>query len=143
MSVSLFNKSQTVLNTFFSETTNRLLLKEFIYGHNTTLPLHYIFSETNKKIFTNVYNKNLSHDWFKSQQMNLLICKSMISKQKNRLNRKSNNNLSANSTKWSNKLKQFMGKLPTNCLIVFDHFVGLALKGLNIQNLASKLNLPI
>ena len=143
MSVSLFNKSQTVLNMFFSETTNRLLLKEFIYGHNTTLPLHYIFSETNKKIFTNVYNKNLFHDWFKSQQMNLLICKSMISKQKNRLNRKSNNNLSANSTKWSNKLKQFMGKLPTNCLSVFDHFVGLALKGLNIQNLASKLNLPI
>ena len=67
----------------------------------------------------------------------------MISKQKNRLNRKSNNNLSANSTKWSNKLKQFMGKLPTNCFSVFDHFVGLALKGLNIQNLASKLNLPI
>ena len=40
------------------------------------------------------------------------------------------NPLSANITKWSNKLKQFVGKLPTNCLSVFEHFVGLALKGL-------------
>ena len=42
------------------------------------------------------------------------------------------NPLSANPTKWSNTLKQFVGKLPTNCLSVFDHFVGLALKWLNI-----------
>ena len=28
-------------------------------------------------------------------------------------------------------LKQFVGKLPMNCLSVFDHFVGLALKGLS------------
>ena len=41
------------------------------------------------------------------------------------------NTLSANVTKWSNTLKQFVGNLPTNCLSVFDHFVGLALKGLN------------
>ena len=40
------------------------------------------------------------------------------------------NPLSANITKWSNTLKQFVGKLPTNCLSVFDHFVELALKGL-------------
>ena len=40
------------------------------------------------------------------------------------------NSLSANPTKWSNTLKQFVGKLPTNCLSVFDHFVNLALKGL-------------
>ena len=40
------------------------------------------------------------------------------------------NPLSANSTKWSNTLKHFVGNLPTNCLSVFDHFVGLALKGL-------------
>ena len=38
--------------------------------------------------------------------------------------------LSANITKWLNTLKQFVDKLPTNCLSVFDHFVGLALKGL-------------
>ena len=42
------------------------------------------------------------------------------------------NPLSANTTKWSNTLKQFVGKLPTDCLRVFDHFVGLALKGLSI-----------
>ena len=40
------------------------------------------------------------------------------------------NPLSANPTKWSNTHKQFIGKLPTNCLSVFDHFVKLELKGL-------------
>ena len=38
--------------------------------------------------------------------------------------------LSANITKKSNTFKQFVANLPTNCLSVFDHFVGLALKGL-------------
>ena len=46
------------------------------------------------------------------------------------------NSLNANYTKWSNTLKQFVGKLSTNCLSVFDHFLKLALKGLNsIMNL--------
>ena len=40
------------------------------------------------------------------------------------------NPLRANPTKWSNTFKQFVDKLLTNCLSVFDHFVGLALKGL-------------
>ena len=40
------------------------------------------------------------------------------------------NLLSTNPTKWSNTLKQFVGKLPTNCFTIFDHFVGLAPKGL-------------
>ena len=40
------------------------------------------------------------------------------------------NPLSGNITKWSNTFKQFVGKLPTNCLNVFDHFVELAPKGL-------------
>ena len=47
------------------------------------------------------------------------------------------NPLSAKITKWSNTLKQFVGKLLTNCLSVFDHFVGLALKRLNSLNLFS------
>ena len=38
--------------------------------------------------------------------------------------------LSANPTQWANTIKQFVGRKPTNCLSVFDHFVGLALKGL-------------
>ena len=42
------------------------------------------------------------------------------------------NPLSANFTKWSNTLKQFVSKLPTNFLSVFDHFVGLVLKGLSL-----------
>ena len=42
------------------------------------------------------------------------------------------NPLSANPTKWSNTHKQFIGNLLTNSLSVFDHFVGLALKGLTI-----------
>ena len=40
------------------------------------------------------------------------------------------NPLSANPTKWPSTLKQFVAKLPTNCLSVFDHFVKLALKEL-------------
>ena len=38
--------------------------------------------------------------------------------------------LIANFTKWLNTLKQFVGKLASNCLSVFGLFVGLALKGL-------------
>ena len=41
------------------------------------------------------------------------------------------NPLYANRTKWSNTLKQVVGKLPTNCLSVFDHFVKLSLKELS------------
>ena len=40
------------------------------------------------------------------------------------------NPLIANIPKWSNTLKQSVGKLPMNCLSVIDHFVGLALKEL-------------
>ena len=43
--------------------------------------------------------------------------------------------LSASFTKRSNALKQFLGKLPTNCFSVFDHFMGLALKGLSKYSL--------
>ena len=38
--------------------------------------------------------------------------------------------LIANHTKWSNTLKQFVGKLLANCLSVFAHFMKLAFKGL-------------
>ena len=40
------------------------------------------------------------------------------------------NPLSTKPPKWSNTLKQFVSFLQTNFLNVFDHFVGLALKGL-------------
>ena len=50
------------------------------------------------------------------------------------------NPLSANPTKCSNTLKQFVGNLPSNCLSVFDHFVGLALKGLLIKRYKKKMN---
>ena len=43
------------------------------------------------------------------------------------------NPLSAKFIKWSNTLKQIVGKLPTICLSVFDHFSGLALKGLKLN----------
>ena len=42
------------------------------------------------------------------------------------------NPLSANPEKWSNTLKQIVGKLPTICLNVFDHFMNLAFKGLTM-----------
>ena len=40
------------------------------------------------------------------------------------------NPLSANFTKWPNTLNQLVSNLPANCLSVFGHFMGLALKGL-------------
>ena len=43
------------------------------------------------------------------------------------------NSLSANPTEWSNT-QQFVGRFPTNCLSVFDHFVGLGLKGTTVPN---------
>ena len=61
-----------------------------------------------------------------------LIGKIIESKKKNHFNP-----LSANPTKWSNTFKQFVGKLPTNCLSVSDHFVWLALKGLKRKEISS------
>ena len=51
------------------------------------------------------------------------------------------NPLSANPTKWSNTLKQFVGNLPTNCLRVFDQFVGLPLKGLKFRNIFLRMQI--
>ena len=51
------------------------------------------------------------------------------------------NPLNANITKWSNTLKHFVGKLATNCLSLFDHFVGLALKALINVGIYFKLTL--
>ena len=51
------------------------------------------------------------------------------------------NPLSANITKWSNTLKQFVGKLRTNCLSVLDHFVVLALKGLKYKEISIYLKM--
>ena len=42
--------------------------------------------------------------------------------------------LSAIPTEWSDTLKQFNDNLPKNCLSVFDHFVGLALKRLTAKS---------
>ena len=48
--------------------------------------------------------------------------------------------LIANPTKWSNTLKQFVGKLPTSCQSVFDHFVKLTLRGLTFPVFFSLVN---
>ena len=49
------------------------------------------------------------------------------------------NPISAKFIKWSDTLKQIVGKLQTNGSSVFDHFVGLTLKGLrSIEHTAVK-----
>ena len=53
-------------------------------------------------------------------------------KEINTLISKGISNICLTLTKWSNTLKQFVGNLSTNCLSVFDHFVGLAPKGLKV-----------
>ena len=52
------------------------------------------------------------------------------------------NPLNANPEKWSNILKQIVGNLPTICLSVFDHFMNLALKGLNDRILCMVCLMP-
>ena len=37
-------------------------------------------------------------------------------------------------SKWSNTLKQLVDNLPTNCVSIFDHFMGLTLKGLKFSS---------
>ena len=60
-----------------------------------------------------------------------IIHTNVISPKKNLNNTKVHlNPLKGNPTKWSNTLKQFVGRLPTNCLNVLDHFIVLAFKGL-------------
>ena len=75
--------------------------------------------------------KNTSNDKLTPQkQLNMALSQSCSQIYENQLNI---NPLSANPTKWSNTLEQFVGNLPTNCLSVFNHFVKLALKGLTKQ----------
>ena len=45
-------------------------------------------------------------------------------------------NLTTKNAKRANTLKQFVRQQPTNSLSVFDHFVELALKGLNVEELS-------
>ena len=52
------------------------------------------------------------------------------------------NPLSAKFIKWSNTLKQIVGKLPTICLSMFDHFSGLAFKGLTLTTSEKEVMLP-
>ena len=49
------------------------------------------------------------------------------------------NPLNGNPTKWSNKLKQFVGKIADQLLSVLNHFVGLTLKGFISQTFSVKL----
>ena len=53
------------------------------------------------------------------------------------------NPLNANPTKWPNTLKQLVGKLPTNCLSVFGHFLNLTLKGLRVSYLILRVILEL
>ena len=63
---------------------------------------------------------------FRNQNFKREIAESLLIRD----TRSSLNPLTANPTKWPNTLKQFVAKLLTNFLSVFDHFVKLALKDL-------------
>ena len=59
------------------------------------------------------------------------------------IRRKPLNPLSAKFIKWSNTLKQIVGNLPTICLSVFDHFSGLAFKGLILINIKTAFSFDL
>ena len=72
-----------------------------------------------------------SGNWSAPKKANIVSSFNHIAKKINIIfSADSFNPLSANPTKWSYTLKQFVGNLPTNCLSVLNHFVGLALKRL-------------
>ena len=49
------------------------------------------------------------------------------------------NSLRANTLKWLNTVKQFVGNLPANCLSAFDYFVEMALKELKCDGVVLRI----
>ena len=84
--------------------------KESIYVMRCTLKIAEMVFKENKVLFSNLKEHiELNHQMTSKLVFTLL---------------------SANPTKWSNRPKQFVCNLQTNFQSVFDHFVGLLLKGL-------------
>ena len=97
----------------------------------TTSRLHFSFAVY---YFLSLYN-NTNNDINRSSNMYLGPYQtSMVHIYENSQTIKVNslNSLSANFTKGSNTVTHFVGNLPTNCLSVFVHFVGLVLKELRL-----------
>ena len=110
-----------------------------------------------KNLCFSIYIKHVASVWIKWFSCNLsvfvfLFLRSIVwNKQSRRVTKMSIsyehsvaqlqpfNPLSANSTKWSNILKQFVRKLPTNCFSVFDDFVGWILDFLHSFASANKV----
>ena len=112
---------------------NQLLwiTREIIKFSDNGLELRSVFLDISKA-FDEVRHKGLI---FKLKQTAftvkpLHILSDFLSNRKQRVVLKP---FSINFTKWSHTLKKFVGKLPTNCLSVVDHFVGLAIKGLMVK----------
>ena len=97
-----------------------------------SLPCYLSFARTNKNPanFCIIFTK---YTWSRNYKKNQLILKLF------KLNNLKINPLSANPTKWSNALKQFVGNLLTIFLTLFDHFVKLTLKGLIVNILNMKI----
>ena len=78
--------------------------------------------------FRYTHTQIIAENWFlKCNSVKLSFCKNRDCQifKKNYVNP-----LNDNPTKWWKTLKQFVDKLPTNFLSVFEHFVGLAFKRL-------------
>ena len=87
-----------------------------------------IHVELTRTIFTNLSPMLHLYTHWKCQKIKILWRFQEI--QKLNIGLKWVNPFSSKPTKWSNSLNRFVGKLQTNSLSVFDHFEGLALKGL-------------
>ena len=90
-----------------------------IFSISETQPSYRFFRSSRPEVLLKIYSKFTGEHPCRGAISIKLLCASLCF-----------NPLSANFTKWPNTLKQFVGQLPTNCFSVFDHFVGLALKGL-------------
>ena len=120
------------MEKFINADKKRQLSKSYPTAQKKKFSIKYFFSKCDK---IRSFLQNWSHLLNKSLMENLIFCAVSLAFWSLGIAAKfyflilsKFNPLSVNPTKWSNTLKQFVGILPTNCLSVFDYFVGLALK---------------
>ena len=104
----------------FSAFLNLVIIVKRILVKTQVLIKMYFFWN---KHFRYIHTQIIAENWvLKCNSVKLSFCKSRDCQifKKNYVNP-----LSDNPTKWWKTLKQFVGKLPTNFLSVFEHFVGL------------------
>ena len=137
LTVMLINYALARIAKYMDIKKRRMLMKDFVSTQYSNCPLIWMLhSRKMEHRINSIHKRALKLNY---QNFHDPIFQELLTKDKSVSVDQKNLQLLAteifkftNPTKWTNTLKQFVGKLPTNCLSVFDHFVGLALKGLKV-----------